>query len=762
MHPLNCAREDAPHGWVHRVLEIKQDGLDVGREVRTTFPSDGPMGTEEITISHIFTRHKAKDVEIDRHVVQTERFLKDDGLFLRGDYTVIDESRVQLSLVGYNGEGWERIEQQMSSIESGISKSPEELKLSGDELVGYKLNEWLIHLAQRKNQTNDTPYAKSRSFYVTRLKEPVMLDFDAPIEDTLALNGKVISGNWVTARRAGTDRVVLEAFVGVDNIIHVEKYPSLHQVRTVNGYSFSVPSQYSDPYRGLYSNTYLGFPDSATSATYHIVSKTPLDIAEFAFIGDPATQKIKQIDANTLEVTVTAGGPDGTSFPDKDDLSSTKYVNTSDRTIKDAFIYLKTGGKKGNLPDHRCDNAVPVIAKSVRIEQPKKFWRDAMSVAQLVAEYVHAILPIKKHTHTMRDAVTTLKEGLGDCTEHSVLFAAIMRAARIPTRLVSGMYLSDGGIWVFHMWNEFWDGARWQSIDSAVGPKMSPGATYVALSRGAANFEKHRHYISFFLDKTYSGLQFNLIAAGANGESLHLAKPKRGAFAGTEAIIVQAITLSTRGDYSNALQLVNANYDPAVATVDLSLLRADLLYRVKRYDDALGEIVRLRQQTSLPANVLMLNKLEFDIYLAQKKTDDASRLLSELKKNLKDNPTAYIQLNAMLMATSGKISDALKMLDDALQKNEYDATIMATYLNIVSMEPGEISDQLKQKTMERAWYALYLTHYASANVLKSAAGLFFNLGQTRQAIPLIHHALTMAPNDEELLSWNETAKKICN
>ena len=758
MAPLNCQNEDETHGWKHRVFRIEQDGLDVGREVRTTFPSNGPMGEEEITISHTVSRHKSHAVEIDRFTVQTERFLEENGIFLRGCFILQDESSVHLSLVGFNGAAWERVDERLDSVESNITKPPTPLALKGDELVGHQLNTWLVNVV--KTQSSKSKW-KSRSWYVPKLEMPVQLDVSTPVKDTIEAEGKTVEGWWVSALRAGTSRVVLKMFVGNDGITYIEEYPSLHQVRKRTTAPFSVPTQYTDPYRGLFSNAYLGFPDAATHATYHIVSSQPIDVAEFAFIGEPDNQNLKQLDANTIELTVRAGGPDGNTLPTEADLSATRYINTDTKLIREALVYLKSGGRKGQLPVHRCDNAVPIIAKSVRIRKPKQFWADAEKVAQLVAEYVHAILPVKRHTHTMKNAIDTLKEGLGDCTEHSVLFASLMRAAKIPTKLVSGMYLTDGGVWVFHMWDEYWDGDRWRSIDSAVGPKMAPGANYVALSRGASTFEEHRHNISFFLDRSYSGVEINLISAGSNGEALYLAKPKKKELLGSDAIIVDALTLSNRGNYQSAYKIVSQNYDPGIATINLEMLRADLLFRVNKLDEALREVTRLLKKTSLPANVFLLDKLQFDILMAENNPEEAELLLDQIVDTLGEDSSLYLQLKAEVLLKQGKLTDALQVLDNGLITEQYDSTLMATYVRIVSDNVKRVSAEVRAKAIERSWDALYLTHYASADVLKAAASLFYHLGHTYKALPIVEHALIMRSDDSDLRRWHEKLQQKC-
>jgi transglutaminase-like putative cysteine protease len=74
----------------------------------------------------------------------------------------------------------------------------------------------------------------------------------------------------------------------------------------------------------------------------------------------------------------------------------------------------------------------------------------------------------------------------GDCNEHAVLVAALLRAAGVPTRIVAGLaYAGDG--FYYHAWNEVWlDG--WMSAD-AVFDQMPVDATHVQLIEGGP--ERH-------------------------------------------------------------------------------------------------------------------------------------------------------------------------------------------------------------------------------------------------------------------------------
>ncbi len=81
----------------------------------------------------------------------------------------------------------------------------------------------------------------------------------------------------------------------------------------------------------------------------------------------------------------------------------------------------------------------------------------------------------------------------GDCTEHSVLTAAMCRAAGVPTRCVVGLvYAANLGGFGPHMWNEVHVNGRWVAIDSAFN-QSEVDATHIKLAdtslEGVAPFE---------------------------------------------------------------------------------------------------------------------------------------------------------------------------------------------------------------------------------------------------------------------------------
>jgi hypothetical protein len=106
--------------------------------------------------------------------------------------------------------------------------------------------------------------------------------------------------------------------------------------------------------------------------------------------------------------------------------------------------------------------------------------RDALKAVWLLLEWVHDNLE-KLPTLSVPSAVEVLNTRQGDCNEHAVLFAALARAAGIPTKLCAGILYQDGRFY-YHAWNEVFLG-QWFSLDPILG-QFPADATHVKFVEG--------------------------------------------------------------------------------------------------------------------------------------------------------------------------------------------------------------------------------------------------------------------------------------
>lgn len=91
-------------------------------------------------------------------------------------------------------------------------------------------------------------------------------------------------------------------------------------------------------------------------------------------------------------------------------------------------------------------------------------WTQAVAIEEWVAHNLR-----DKNFETSFASASEVAQNLtGDCSEHSVLTAAMCRAAGIPARVVVGLvYAETLGGFGFHMWNEVYVNRRWVAIDAA-------------------------------------------------------------------------------------------------------------------------------------------------------------------------------------------------------------------------------------------------------------------------------------------------------
>ena len=184
-------------------------------------------------------------------------------------------------------------------------------------------------------------------------------------------------------------------------------------------------------------------------------------------------------------MTVRVSGVPETNYPPVDDVQTAngaEYTIASppepldmpsggplDETLKaslagDAFIQSEHPRVKG------------LAGKIVGDE--KDPWRQAKRIYDWVHENIRKTVVL-----SVPSALETLETREGDCNEHAVLFAALARAAGIPTRVAIGLAWSDDldGFY-YHAWPEVHVG-RWIPMDPTLGQPIAD-ATHVKLLNG--------------------------------------------------------------------------------------------------------------------------------------------------------------------------------------------------------------------------------------------------------------------------------------
>lgn len=149
-------------------------------------------------------------------------------------------------------------------------------------------------------------------------------------------------------------------------------------------------------------------------------------------------------------------------------LADTPYLDHRDPEIR---RLLERALASDRQPDRDPGHAPH--GSQVRAETPDRLTR-----------FVHSWVARKDLGTGFATASEVARARSGDCTEHAVLLAALLRAAGVPSRVVSGLvYLEDfagaEGIFGYHLWVQAWTGGRWLDLD----PTLPGGfdATHIAL-----------------------------------------------------------------------------------------------------------------------------------------------------------------------------------------------------------------------------------------------------------------------------------------
>ena len=105
--------------------------------------------------------------------------------------------------------------------------------------------------------------------------------------------------------------------------------------------------------------------------------------------------------------------------------------------------------------------------------------KTSQEIANKLTKFVFRYMTNKNYEVGFATASEVARNKAGDCTEHSVLLAALGRALGIPTRVVTGLVYADEfedqkDVLVYHMWTQFYIDDQWLNLDSALGLVKCP------------------------------------------------------------------------------------------------------------------------------------------------------------------------------------------------------------------------------------------------------------------------------------------------
>lgn len=208
----------------------------------------------------------------------------------------------------------------------------------------------------------------------------------------------------------------------------------------------------------------LNDPRNLRKATYRVTLKAMeaggADIQQASF-PTGATQRAERLDDGSYRVTVDLDRlVDGAADkPGEAELGASSMLNHEDKVIREMAATALKGVEN----------------------------QSAAQKAEVLRQYVHRFIDAKDLSVGYATASEVARTGQGDCTEHAVLLAALLRAAGIPSRTVTGLvyvdqFLDQSGIFGYHMWARAWDGKRWIDLDATLDENTPFDAAHIALA----------------------------------------------------------------------------------------------------------------------------------------------------------------------------------------------------------------------------------------------------------------------------------------
>jgi hypothetical protein len=139
--------------------------------------------------------------------------------------------------------------------------------------------------------------------------------------------------------------------------------------------------------------------------------------------------------------------------------------------------------------------------------------KDGWHAALRLARYVKEIMTPKASVGMLRDAREIWRTKEGVCRDYATLAATLMRAAGIPTKLVTGAVYADGAFY-YHAWIEVWDGRTWMALDPTLNGGLAD-PTHIKFVEG----DPETAFVTFVLD----GIKIKVLEQIERGPARHAA-----------------------------------------------------------------------------------------------------------------------------------------------------------------------------------------------------------------------------------------------
>ena len=109
--------------------------------------------------------------------------------------------------------------------------------------------------------------------------------------------------------------------------------------------------------------------------------------------------------------------------------------------------------------------------------------KNAYKACAKIRDWIYSNMIVDKTIGITRSASDVIKSKRGVCRDYGILFAALARAAGIPSKIAAGLLYTDGAFY-YHVWTECYVG-EWVPFDATL-PTDFVDATHIKLAEGDA------------------------------------------------------------------------------------------------------------------------------------------------------------------------------------------------------------------------------------------------------------------------------------
>ncbi len=154
--------------------------------------------------------------------------------------------------------------------------------------------------------------------------------------------------------------------------------------------------------------------------------------------------------------------------------------------------------------------------------------RNSYNAAMRLCKWVSENISFKDYSVGFATAREVADRLQGDCTEHSVLLAALLRAVGIPSRCNMGLLYSDGNFY-YHLWNEAFV-SEWIPLDASLNRGGNDwDAVHIKLADTSLNSPMPMLDLAALLP-TMGNIKVEVLSLGFDGRTLDVKEPGKLSF----------------------------------------------------------------------------------------------------------------------------------------------------------------------------------------------------------------------------------------